>query len=133
MARITRSSPCPMFTHINWLLKSRYRFPSGVQNQQPFAPAIGIGSIAACADHSKSVCFLVRSTMVWPLRPATAVSIVFISFSISPGSRPRLREGGDDRVGHVGRPGAAAEIRRPRPPARQHPLDRANDQVVSVA
>src|SRR4029450_5098502 len=59
---MTRSSPCPMFTHISWLLKSRYRFPSGVQNQQPFAPATGIGSTFDCADHSNSVWALVRAT-----------------------------------------------------------------------
>jgi hypothetical protein len=53
-----------MLTHINWLLKSRNRFPSGVQNQQPFAPATGIGSIAPCADHSNRVCYFVRSTRV---------------------------------------------------------------------
>jgi hypothetical protein len=52
MAAMTRSSPWPMFTHINWLLKSRYRLPSGVQNQQPLAPATGMGSTFDCADHS---------------------------------------------------------------------------------
>ncbi len=31
-----------MFTHINWLLKSRKRFPSGVQKHTPFARATGI-------------------------------------------------------------------------------------------
>src|SRR3954454_11491993 len=65
-----------MLTHINWLLKSRNRFPSGVQNQQPFAPATGIGSTAPCADHSNSVCFRVRSTIVWPSRPVCVVLTV---------------------------------------------------------
>ena len=31
IARMTRSSPWPMLTHINWLLKSMKRWPSGVQ------------------------------------------------------------------------------------------------------
>jgi hypothetical protein len=47
MARTTRGSPWPMLTHISWLLKSRKRRLSGVQNQHPFAPATGIGSTEA--------------------------------------------------------------------------------------
>ncbi len=31
IARMTRASPCPMLTHISWLLKSMKRLPSGVQ------------------------------------------------------------------------------------------------------
>src|SRR5436305_762198 len=57
MARTTRSSAWPMFTHINWLLKSRYRLPSGVQKYTPFARATGSGSNVPCGDHSKIVCF----------------------------------------------------------------------------
>src|SRR5436190_18574454 len=56
-----------MLTHINWLLKSRNRLPSGVQNQHPFAPATGIGSTLDCADHSNSVCALVRATISSPV------------------------------------------------------------------
>ena len=41
MALTTRSSPWPMLTHINWLLKSRKRLPSGVQKYTPFARATG--------------------------------------------------------------------------------------------
>src|SRR5579864_1167059 len=52
-----------MFTHINWLLKSRYRLPSGVQKYTPRARATGIGSTVPCADHSKSVCFLASWTI----------------------------------------------------------------------
>src|SRR4051812_44442621 len=46
-----------MFTHINWLLKSMNRFPSGVQKYTPLARATAIGSTFDCADHSNSVCF----------------------------------------------------------------------------
>src|SRR5688572_33404194 len=67
IARITRSWPWPMFTHISWLLESRYRFPSGVQNQHPFAPATGSGSAFDCAHHSKTVCALVRRTISSPV------------------------------------------------------------------
>ena len=56
MARITFGWPCPMLVHISWLLKSRNRLPSGVQKYTPSARAIGIGSTADCADHSKMVC-----------------------------------------------------------------------------
>src|SRR5262245_14633522 len=45
-----------MLTHINWLLKSRYRLPSGVQKYTPLARATGIGSTAPWTDHSKIVC-----------------------------------------------------------------------------
>ena len=52
IARMTAGCPCPMLLHINWLLKSRYRLPSGVQKYTPSARATGIGSIVDCADHS---------------------------------------------------------------------------------
>src|SRR5580658_434625 len=76
IARMTRSSPCPMFTDINWLLKSMNRFPSGVQKYMPFARATGIGSTLDCADHSNRVCFLVRSTISWPVMAGTTVEVV---------------------------------------------------------
>src|SRR5512141_2681196 len=67
MARMTRSSPCPMFTDISWLLKSMNRLPSGVQKWTPFARATGIGSTLDCADHSNIVCFRVRATSSSPV------------------------------------------------------------------
>src|SRR4051812_15912576 len=131
MARMTRSSPWPMLTHINWLLKSRKRFPSGVQNQQPLAPATGIGSIAPCADHSKSVCFFVRSTMTWPLSPAA--STVFMgSFVARPGPGTRLHRV-DYRLRHVLGRRLAAEIRGARTAAREDLFDRRDDQIVAGA
>src|SRR5688572_25889011 len=60
---MTRGSLWPTLTHINWLLKSRYRLPSGVQKYTPFERAIGIGSTCDCADHSKNVCRLHSSTI----------------------------------------------------------------------
>jgi hypothetical protein len=63
MALMTRGSPWPMFTHINWLLKSRYLVPSGVQKWTPLAPATGMGSTPAWADHSNSVCFFESATI----------------------------------------------------------------------
>src|SRR5437588_7764135 len=64
---MTRSSPCPMFTDMSWLLKSMKRFPSGVQKKIPLAFATGIGSTLDWADHSNKVCFLVRSTISCPV------------------------------------------------------------------
>ena len=55
-----------MLTHINWLLKSMKRFPSGVQKYTPLARATGIGSKAPCADHSKIVCFFDSATISSP-------------------------------------------------------------------
>src|SRR5215212_1384302 len=75
MARMTRSSPWPMLTHINWLLKSRKRLPSGVQNQQPFAPATGIGSTLDCADHSNNVWALVSATISGPVMAGAAAAV----------------------------------------------------------
>src|SRR5262245_9035296 len=117
-----------MLTHISWLLKSRKRFPSGVQNQQPFAPATGIGSMAPCADHSKSVCFFLRSTMIWPLRPSM-VSTGFIDVFLCRVCRPGL-QCAENGGGDVRRRRGAAEIRRARAAAGEHPLDRADDQIV---
>src|ERR1700758_301648 len=76
---MTRSSPCPMLTLINWLLKSMKRFPSGVQKWMPLARATGIGSTFDCADHSKSVCFLVRSTISCPDSDGVVVRVVIFS------------------------------------------------------
>src|SRR5208282_3429984 len=42
----------------------------------PLARATGIGSTFDCADHSYSVCFLVRSTISWPVMPGTVVTVV---------------------------------------------------------
>src|SRR5688500_10329566 len=76
MALITRSSPWPMFTHINWLLKSRNRLPSGVQKYTPFARATGIGSTAFCADHSKIVCRFDSATMSAPVIGPVIVLVI---------------------------------------------------------
>src|SRR4051794_39662893 len=56
-----------MFTHINWLLKSMYRLPSGVQKYTPLARATGMGSTADCAAHSKSVCAFESATISSPV------------------------------------------------------------------
>src|ERR1039457_2275572 len=42
----------------------------------PLARATGIGSTLDCADHSNSVCFLVRSTISWPVMAGTVVTVV---------------------------------------------------------
>src|SRR6266446_5463196 len=42
----------------------------------PFARATGMGSTLDCADHSKSVCFLVRSTISWPVIVGVAIAVV---------------------------------------------------------
>src|ERR1017187_920428 len=42
----------------------------------PFARATGMGSTFDCADHSNSVCFLVRSTISWPVMVGTVVTVV---------------------------------------------------------
>src|SRR3954454_13038442 len=62
-----------MFTHINWLLKSMKRFPSGVQKYTPFARATAIGSTFDWADHSNKVCF----------RDSAIISSPVIVFSVS--------------------------------------------------
>src|SRR5688500_20279377 len=87
MALITRSSPWPMFTHINWLLKSRNRLPSGVQKYTPFARATGIGSTAFCADHSKIVCRFDSATMSAPV--IGPVIVLVIRYVLSPRSEER--------------------------------------------
>ncbi len=66
IAAMTRGWPWPMFVHISWLLKSRKRLPSGVQNHEPFAPATGMGSALPCAVHSKIVCRFVSATISSP-------------------------------------------------------------------
>src|ERR1700722_17669119 len=76
---MTRSSPWPMFTDINWVVKSMKRLPSGVQKWMPLARATGIGSTFDCADHSNSVCFLVRSTISWPVMDGLATVVLIIS------------------------------------------------------
>src|SRR5262245_66642760 len=53
----------PAFTHINWLLKSRYRLPSGVQKYTPFERATGMGSTVLWADHSNTVCRFESATI----------------------------------------------------------------------
>src|SRR5271157_5719313 len=60
----------------------------------PFARATGIGSTLDCADHSNSVCFLVRSTISLPVIVGDVVAVV-IRFSkldekTRRDSRPRL-------------------------------------------
>src|ERR687896_181506 len=75
MASMTFGWPCPTFVHISWLLKSRYRLPSGVQKYTPLAPATGIGSTFDCADHSNSVWRLVRATISSPVIVPRSVSI----------------------------------------------------------
>src|SRR5262245_50097270 len=72
---------------MSWLLKSRKRLPSGVQNQTPFAPATGMGSTFDCADHSKIVWRFVRATISSPfIAPVTAIVVVIsISFRLHPG------------------------------------------------
>src|SRR5215470_9447449 len=47
----------------------------------PFARATGMGSTLDCADHSNSVCFLVRSTISLPLMAAVTVAVVMGSSS----------------------------------------------------
>src|SRR5581483_9207981 len=44
----------------------------------------GIGSTFDCADHSNSVCFLVRSTISWPLIVGIAVVAVMMSSKTQP-------------------------------------------------
>src|SRR5579871_941087 len=44
----------------------------------PLALATGMGSTFDCADHSKSVCFLVRSTISGPVRAGFASVVVII-------------------------------------------------------
>src|SRR5947209_5771093 len=72
---MTRSSPCPMFTDMSWLLKSMKRFPSGVQKKIPLAFATGMGSTLDWADHSNKVCFLVRSTISCPVIDCSTVVV----------------------------------------------------------
>src|SRR5580698_4001739 len=45
----------------------------------PFARATGIGSTFDCADHSYNVCFLVRSTISFPVIVGVAVAVVIQS------------------------------------------------------
>src|SRR5262249_1151712 len=45
----------------------------------PVARATGMGSTLDCADHSKSVCFLVRSTISCPVIVGKAVVVVVMS------------------------------------------------------
>src|SRR5262245_24590137 len=45
----------------------------------PLARATGMGSTLDCADHSKSVCFLVRSTISCPVIVGKAVVVVVMS------------------------------------------------------
>jgi hypothetical protein len=52
-----------MFVHISWLLKSRYRFPSGVQKYTPLALSTTIGSTRPCTAHSEIVCFFERAAI----------------------------------------------------------------------
>src|SRR6266849_3119597 len=47
-----------MFTLINWLLKSKYRFPFASQKKTPLAFAMVRGATLDWADHSKIVCRL---------------------------------------------------------------------------
>src|SRR4026209_1061431 len=75
MASMTFGCPWPMFTHISWLLKSRYSLPSGVQKYEPLAPATGIGSTLPCADHSYRVWRLVRAIISSPVMLPRSVSI----------------------------------------------------------
>src|SRR5208282_594144 len=42
----------------------------------PLARATGMGSTLDCADHSNRVCFLVRSTISWPVIVGLAVAVV---------------------------------------------------------
>src|SRR6185503_13436548 len=86
MALMTRSAPWPMFTHINWLLKSMKRLPSGVQEEMPLERATGIGSTAAWADHSKSVWWRQSSTISSPV----IVSAVVVIGSRCYPDRPRF-------------------------------------------
>src|SRR4029450_11766630 len=67
MARTTRGSPWPILMHINWLLKSRKRLPSGVQKYTPCARAMGMGSTGFWGAHSKIVCFLERAMISSPV------------------------------------------------------------------
>ena len=83
MAFTTRGSPWPMFTHINWLLKSRKRLPSGVQKYTPLARATGIGSTAPCADHSKMVCFFDSATISSPVMVAGAWLVGMIDLRLA--------------------------------------------------
>src|SRR5689334_4360207 len=119
-----------MLTHINWLLKSRKRLPSGVQNQQPLAPATGIGSIACCADHSNSVCRFVSATissLLIPPPPAVSVLVSVVcavstcpitsrSTMLSPLCRQfHLEDGLTGEIDEPGRQRFGARVGRQRP------------------
>ena len=65
-----------MLVHISWLLKSRNFSSSGVQNQEPFARAIGIGFAAAWADHSVMVWRFERATISGPLSGVRLAALI---------------------------------------------------------
>src|SRR5208282_1818903 len=47
----------------------------------PLARATGMGSTFDCADHSNSVCFLVRSTISWPVMVGFVIAVVIVPLS----------------------------------------------------
>src|SRR5258705_9766525 len=107
-----------MLVHISWLFMSMKRLPSGVQKWMPLARATGIGSTFDCADHSNSVCFLVRATISSPVSFFSTVAVLISSLLLQVAQgRDAARAGRfldrpQDRVGHrLGR--QRADLREP--------------------
>src|SRR4029453_16299397 len=99
-----RRSPCPMFTLINWLLKSMKRLPSGVQKYTPSARATAIGATFFCAVHSKIVCFFESATissLVMDIRSPVEISLELAGVGRS-GQRQHEQDSGFLRAQIVG-------------------------------
>src|SRR5688500_5176483 len=89
MAFTTFGWECPMFVHMSWLLKSRYRLPSVVQKWTPFARATGMGSTLVWIDHSNTLCLRHRATISSPVREASStVAIANLSRLLYPTDGP---------------------------------------------